>query len=638
MPDPIRFDVFNPQTPDAGPVIYISQDADKWGRLTLVLTNTSTDNTDIKLDPDAVLQVYFEMLTPDDIKNIKLPNGSDWLGGPVDSNRHVELHPKGPAPIILPSKASIEIELQGVLGHTARQGKFRFYDQNLGIKNAVVQGFVQKPPGDAAKQWGLACILDPRQRYQNQGNTIYVTRPGKPEIANHLLVHLYRSAGDTLPSTGGPQLSFSFLTGDDDLALCSEERLKAVSASIGDQRPQGRWKDPAKDGQGADWIWTVDPTDGGGDLFPENGLLTLKFDTIITDLPPGNSILFIHYTGLTGYDDGHLQVPISKINPVPYVNYFRARAKGEIVGADATIDFLPLTLEWDVFAADSCLLQSDDELQAAPVELVGNKALVARPFQKYTLEPVVGGVGYSGWEVQFHVTKPVASVTVAADTQGHMQSWVLVHWSCFGTASDNRGVLGDMEGHTLASVPLTQAARFNGRDMLGTGTQTYATNVFGVRSLDFNRTGGNNGDGGVEVNIAIGPPLLSWNCRNGDHCVLYENGIKTSDGLPLARTVPAKVNTSYMIECIGAGSDSSTVTTPATQQANASFSVVYGDAAVMNWSVAGAQMIQLSAGPMDVSTAATGTYTDSHEVRAYGLTFGANDVEVEFLVWRPGWT
>jgi hypothetical protein len=635
MPDPIHFDVFNPQTPAAGPVIYISDDPDKWGRLTLVLSNTRTDNSDIKLDPGAVLQVYFEMLTPDDIGNIKLPDGSDWAGGPVDANRHVELKPK--APITLPPNASIEIELHGVLGRTSRQGKFRFYEQSLGIKNAVVQGFVQRPPGETPKAWPLNFVLDPRQEYQNRGDTVYVTASGKAGLANFLLLHLYCAVG-TIPSAGSPQISVGFLTGNAPLALCSDEAIKGVTASIAQQIPGDRWNSPGTDDTSEDRVWNIAPVAGGGDLFAEDGLLMLRFDNIVTGLAPGPATLYIHCTGLNGYDDSHFQQQLTRTEPVPCLRYFRARANGNILQADATTDFVPLSLEWDVFAADGCLLQGDDEPQAAPVGLAGNKPLVARPFQKYTPTPVVGNVGYFGWDLQFHVTKPVASLTTAPDRQGGKRSWVLSQWSCYGTASDNRGVLGNMEGRTFADVPLTHTARFNGRDMLGTGVQTYAANVSFSEPLDFKRTGGNSNDGGVEVNIAVGPPLLSWNCRNGDHCVLYENGTKILDGLPLAQTMPAKVNTSYEIECIGAGSDTSTVTTPTTQEANASFSVAYGDAAVMNWSVTGGQRLQVTDGPAIVSTDATGTYTDPYKDRAYGLDFSANDVDIGFLAWRPNWT
>ena len=127
MPDPIRFDVSNPQTPQAGAVVYISDDTGKWGRLDITLTNPSTDNSDLKLDPGGVLQIYLEMLTPDDITNITLPADSAWAGGPDTTNRHLELHPK--QTITIPSQNSISIELHNVLGHTPRQGKFRFYDR-----------------------------------------------------------------------------------------------------------------------------------------------------------------------------------------------------------------------------------------------------------------------------------------------------------------------------------------------------------------------------------------------------------------------------------------------------------------------------------------------------------------------------
>jgi hypothetical protein len=596
MPDPIRFDVSNPQTPDAGAVIYISDDAEKWGRLDITLTNPSTDNSDLKLDSSGVLQIYLEMLTPDDIKNITLPDGSAWAGGPDNTNRHLELHPK--QTITIPSKSSISIELHNVFGQAPRQGKFRFYDESLGIKNAVVQGFVQRPPGDAAKPWGLACILDPRAQYQNQGNTVYVTRSGKPEIANHLLVHLYRSAGGTLPSTGTPQLSFSLLTGDDDLALCSDERLKAVSASIQDQQPQGRWKDPAKDGQGADWIWTVDPADGGGDLFPENGLLTLKFDDIVTDLPPGNSTLFIHYTGLTGYDDGHLQVPISKINPVPYVNYFRARANGEIVGANATVNFLPLMLEWDVFAADSCLLQSDDGSGAQQMAVSGNKPLVARPLQTYTLQPQIGNETLAGTDVRFSVTPPVAAITTGPDG-------FIVNWECTGISADNHCVLLEDEGNQRLDYPLSSKTRVNGRDLLTTGPQTY----FAVhRSMvTLGRQGGGPEAGGIEASVAP-CPTIDWSCSNGDHCVLYANGARIADGLPLSKEMPALPGTTYTIECIGAGSTSATMVVDAApaNPAAARLNMTLGEGSFVDWSIENATQYLFSEDGPDSADIAKG--------------------------------
>ena len=433
MPDPIRFDVSNPQTPDAGPIIYISDDGDKWGRLTITLTNRSGDNSDLKLDPAGVLQIYFEMLTPDDVANIKVPGDSAWAGGPDKSGKHLELHPKDT--IDIPSQGSIVIELHNVLGKVPRQGKFRFYDESLKIKNAVVQGFVQRPPEDAAKQWELACILDPREEYQNQGSTVYVTVHDRPEIANYLLVHLYRTAGGTLPSAGTPQLSFSFLTGDDDLALCSDERLKSVSATIQDQRPESRWKAPSKDGQGEDWVWTVDPANGGGDLFPEKSFLTLRFDGIVTDMPPGNSMLFIHYTGLTAYDDGYIQVPVIKSNPVPYLRSFAASSGGNPVANGGTVNYGTLELSWDVFAADAVVLrdeaagpssdQSLDPKDGTPVQ-----ATVAK--LSYLLTPRVGTVdqpGHAG-HLDLFVAGPTATVTVSPDAVPTGGGDVTVSWNC----------------------------------------------------------------------------------------------------------------------------------------------------------------------------------------------------------------
>jgi hypothetical protein len=633
MADPVRIDVFNPQTPNAGPVIYISNDAAKWGRLSITLTNQRTDNSDIKLAPDGVLTIYCEMLTPDEIKAITVPDDSAWAGGPDATNRHLALHPK--QTITLPSQSAITIELHNVLGRTPRQGKFRFYDSALGIRNAVVQGFVQRPPADGASQWGLACILDPRLEYQNQGNTIYLTGSGKPDIANHLLVHLYRGAGGTLPSAGTPRLSVSFLTGDGDLALCSEDRLKTVTASIQDQVPQGRWKSPAAQAQGEDTVWTIAPADGGGDLFPENSLLILRFDSIVTDLPPGNSTLFIQYSGLSGYDDGYIQVPLSKTTAVPYVRYFRAKADGKDVGANATIDFAPLILEWDVFAAESCLLKGDDETQAKTVARVDSKPLVPRPFQSYALQPQIGSDTLPGAEVRFYVAPPVAELTAGPDTSGGGTAWVSTFWRCFGTAADNRGQLF-VEGNLVADIPLTLSEQFNGVGMLSTGMQTRSAKSGMASWYEIQRPGGDTASGGIEATILVGPPVLQWNCRNGDHCVLYADEAKVADRLALTGELPAQINTTYRIECIGAETRSATATT-AGSRGSAKFVVSCGANMTINWSATGAESLMVKAGPSIVGSSSSGTFTEpAGASRGYDLTFTVSGIQVELMVWRPG--
>jgi hypothetical protein len=618
MADAVRFDVSNPQTPEAGAVIYISDDAAKWGRIHVTLTNQRTDNSDIKLAPDGVLKIYCEMLTPDDIKAITLPDNSAWAGGPDATNRHLALHPK--QTIIVPSQSAITIELHNVLGRTPRQGKFRFYDAALGIRNAVVQGFVQRPPDDDASQWGLACILDPRVEYQNQGNTIYVTGAGKPDIANDLLVHLYRGASGTLPSAGTPRLSFSFLTGDNDLALCSEDRLKNVTASIQDQIPQGRWKSPAADTQGEDTVWTVAPADGGGDLFPEDSLLILRFDGIVTDLPPGSSTLFIQYSDLAGYDDGYIQVPLSKTTAVPYVRYFRAKADGKDIGANATVDYAALTLEWDVFAAESCALKGDDEAEAKTVARAGSEPLVPRASQIYTLQPQIGSQTLPATQVQFHIAPPVADLTSGPDTSDAV--WTLMLWRGFATSADNCGYAG-LDG---SDIPLTLKEQFNGTAMLGTEMQTVWNADGPIREYEVDRwCRGALQAGGIDATVLIGPPVVRWSCRSGTHCVLYRGDVTIADGLPLSGELPAQLDTTYRIECVGIGRRSASTTTAATPaRASATFVLSCGPDLTIDWSVAGAASfqrdIQVTAGDVLIGKSSTGTHTvpapaqDSHYI------------------------
>jgi hypothetical protein len=534
----LSFDVSNPQTPNAGPVIYISNDPDKWGRLTITLKNTRTD--DIKLDPSDKLQIYFEMLTLADVKRIKVPDNSAWAGGLDATGGHIELHPR--STITIHSRSSISFELNDVLGETPRQGKFRFYYPSLKIRNVAIQGVVQRPPADAGKQWGLAWTLDPRAEYQNRGNTIYVTASGKREIENYLLVHLYRSARGTLPSGGTPRLSFSFLTGDDDLALCSEDRLKKVTARIAHQRPAGRWKDPARDEQGEDVVWTVAPTDGGGDLFGAESLLILRFDHIVTDLPAGGSgVLYIQYAGLTDYDDGYLQVPIEKITPVLRLRKFRAVANGQPIGNDAAIDYAPVTLEWDVIAADYCQLRRDNEPSERQKDNPGSKTLTElRPFQKYTLEPIVADVVQPGWSRQFHVNPPTAKLTAE-----HIGAFACLEWQA------------DFDRQFTLRYP-------DGRIEMGGSTgwmEAVYDSVGSTYSYIFESDGK---PYVIKIRVVISARLkLSWTCTGGDHCMLYVNDVPIGGRRPLVGSYVTPIfddanldgagNVVYRIECVGAG-------------------------------------------------------------------------------------
>jgi hypothetical protein len=634
----LGFDVSNPQTPNAGPVIYISTDADKWGRLTVTLKNTRTDNSDIKLDKSGVLQIYFPMLTLADVKRIKVPDNSAWAGGPDATGGHLELHPK--STITISSQSSTSLELHDVLGETPRQGKFRFYYPSLKISKVPIQGRVERPPGGAGKQWGLVCTLDPRDEYQNQGDTIYVTASGKPEIRNYLHVHLSRTAGGTLPSKGTPQLSFSFLTGDDDLALCSEDRLKKVTARIHRQHPQGRWKEPAPDEQSEDVVWTVQASGGGGDLFDGESLLILRFDHIVIDLPPGGSgVLYIQYAGLTDYDDGYIQMQVTKSKPTPYVRYFHAKANGQIIGAGATVDFVPLMLEWDVFAADGCQLHSDSEPDPKPVDVPGNKPLVARPSQTYTLRPQSGGEILPGTDVHFLVTPPVASLGYGGIAE---TGRVSLDWHCLAEAQDISAQFY-VDGRLLVEYGLSERWEYGGRDMSGTA-QTYSDdNIRGSGVYEIKCSGENPGRGAFGATMHITKdPILQWHCGNGHHCVLYQGDTKIADGLPLMGERPAIADTAYRIECIGAGSTSEVATTRSAGVA-VQFDVEFGfpmDTVGMVWSLDGpGKMHSVEAGGSTVGSSNKGEYRDSPPHPKYSLSFDVADLirdfNVRLTIMRP---
>jgi hypothetical protein len=68
--------------------------------------------------------------------------------------------------------------------------------------------------------------------------------------------------------------------------------------------------------------------------------------------------VFVQCGGLPHYNDCLLPVAtLSKAAPVPYVRDFHAAAAGKPIGYGETINFAVLKLAWNVFAAETCLLQ-----------------------------------------------------------------------------------------------------------------------------------------------------------------------------------------------------------------------------------------------------------------------------------------
>jgi hypothetical protein len=362
---PVSFTVENLGSSDLDPVVYISRDP-QWGKLSLAIRNNSSDQV-IHVDTGSLLTVRLDsLLTTADIGAIlKQPDTSDWEGGPVarDNTVLLELRPRRRIPI-RPSD-SITIEIDNVLASGAMTTGFFAFAwsgfQPVADGSQRVTVFRHRPPVPGQSPWPLAVSFAPRAEYGNVGDTVYVTpwtvTPEKAAIENYFVLQL-TNEGSRLPisENAKPSLVISFVTGDGDDTLCTDQQLKDVNAIVTQADPATPWKTPRKDTSGPAAVWTVTPNDDNAYLFEQAGILRLCFDTLRTQSKvDAGSPVCIQFGGLPHYNDGFLVAPLSKAEPIPQVLSFEAEFEGKNVPFGGEIDYYgTVTLSWEVFAADAC--------------------------------------------------------------------------------------------------------------------------------------------------------------------------------------------------------------------------------------------------------------------------------------------
>jgi hypothetical protein len=365
---PVSFTVENLGSPDLDPVVYISQDA-QWGKLSLAIRNNSGDNV-VHVDTGSLLTVRLDsLLSTAEIGAIpKQPDTSDWEGGPVARDNTVLLELRPRRRIAIRPSDSITIEIDDVLASGAMTTGFFVFAwsgfQPVADGSQRVTMFRHRPPVPGQSPWPLAVSLAPRAEYGNVGDIVYVTpwtvTSEKPAIENDFVLQLTNQGSRlALPDEATPSLVISFITGEGESALCSDDQLKDVNAVVTQDDRTAQWNKPGKDTSGPAAIWTITPEPGSSYLFDEGGIVRLRFDTLRTqaEVDTGSPV-FVQCGGLPHYNDCLLPVAtLSKAAPVPYVRDFHAAAAGKPIGYGETINFAVLKLAWNVFAAETCLLQ-----------------------------------------------------------------------------------------------------------------------------------------------------------------------------------------------------------------------------------------------------------------------------------------
>lgn len=388
--EPITFTAQNLNTA-AQPVVFTTDDP-TWGKLLFTATNDSSEV--VTLSTASVLAVYLDsLLTDDEISKITCAT-TTWAGGPVtnDLGAHLELSPR--ETVTLLPEESAQIEVAGALaGGPPITGYFIFdYSGFSGVPDGTcrIQGFRQATPTSTVP-WPLNLSWAPRAAYQELGNTVYVTPwTGPAGIDNSFILQLENTQSSPIAFPAGmhPRIVVSFVAGSSPLGLCSDEQLKKVDAAVA--QSDGPWT-VTVDRNGPLPIFIATPNDGNINLFDGGGILAIAFSGLVTELSPGYaSPVFVQYGGLLPtYADGYSSLVINKTAPTPYVTRFEVNGVDGAVSANDVVTYGPLTVTWDVFAAQSCILQG------VPT--------VFPPSSSYTFTPVLPFPAYVDCHLQSHI-------------------------------------------------------------------------------------------------------------------------------------------------------------------------------------------------------------------------------------------
>ena len=172
-----------------------------------------------------------------------------------------------------------------------------------------------------------------------------------------------------------------------------------------------------------------------GSFDPAGGPLAIKFSNLISMLLPGkSSLIFIQCTGLSdhGYNDTVFVQFIDKVSPTPCEISFVAYDGSTLVSQGGTVGYGEVTLKWDVFAAQLCLVEETGKVGKAVDTLV---VPAHNPLMQYHLQPQVGTQQFGNYLFSFNVTPPNVGVLTASPNAVAPGGASTLSWSCSNGAS-----------------------------------------------------------------------------------------------------------------------------------------------------------------------------------------------------------
>jgi hypothetical protein len=439
---PIGFAIANAASAQGNSVVYISDDP-RWGTLTLTLQNNTSAG--IRLDAaSTVLKLFVApLLINAEIRKIELVS-PDWAMEFLSNSGdqlYLELKFAAASPVIVAAGQTVAIQFKNVLA-SGSSGPGRFLAKYNGFKPAK-DGSQRIPvqrqlPPDQAKDWPVTPGFRSRDEYggsSDQGKSIYVTPWPAPSpadaISNNLVLEIETSETLTF-GTPKPSIFVSFLSGDGEASLCSDDDITSMIADI-DQSP-GTWG-VSKQATADLPVFTVLPGADTGSFDPAGGPLAIKFSNLISMLPPDkSSLIFVQCTGLSdhGYNDTVFVQFIDKVSPTPREISFVAYDGNTPVPQGGTVGYGDVTLKWDVFAAQLCLVEETGNVGKAVDTLV---VPADNPLMQYHLQPQVGTQQFGNYLFSFNVTPPNVGVLTASPNAVAPGGASTLLWSCSNGAS-----------------------------------------------------------------------------------------------------------------------------------------------------------------------------------------------------------
>jgi hypothetical protein len=389
-------------------VVCISTDAQQWGNLSVTIQN-NTDEV-VSLDTSSLVKLLVSptFLTTDQIQAITVAAESGWNGEAVANGGDCYFALSPAAPISLPSGGLTTVPLQNVLASSDALGTRKFRFEYSGFDGTPDHGrdvwvACQNPPSPLNQDWPLQFSFQSRPQYggsEDLGNSVYVTPWSAPDqgaaIVNELVLLIVNSGNSAIPLPNGasPTISISLMGGDTANCICTDEQINVVTLEVVQQDPGYQWQSPEA-AEGDLPVWALAPASGAGNpsFLGLDGLVAVQIGNLVTDLPPGSSVLYVQYAGLSasGYNDGVAILPIEKLAPRPCVTNFTAsiaawRGAGTsgTITAGSTVPYGTVTATWTIFAAQTATLTVDPppvQPSVFPVATSGSMSIPLPPGQ-----------------------------------------------------------------------------------------------------------------------------------------------------------------------------------------------------------------------------------------------------------------